>query len=191
MSQLIVARFNDQVAAASAVSKLLANGVSREQIAIEVHASFIDAPHDTPAPTSPIPVQRASENSTHRGGTTDDAITPRIDVAPEKMGHSVVSVIVGSLSADQLRAVLEGDGASSVECSDGELPASNVAARRGTTKAGHSVTEVDRQRAIDASRGGSALDKALAGGHIDSLARVEKSPAQQADDQQIKPDDAS
>lgn len=192
MAQLIVAQFNNQFAATAAVSKLLGNGVSRDQITVEVHARFMDTPVGAPAPTHPIPLQSDHENSTHRGRTTDDAISPRFGAAPEEFGHSVVTVAISDdLDADPLRRMFEADGASSVETRDGELPPHAAHEQSGSTKVGHSVTDVDRQRAIDASRGGAALDESLHRSDVDPLAETGKSSAQQADDHQIKSEDAS
>lgn len=159
MSQLIIAQFNDQFTASAAVEKLLSRGVRREQVATRLEESMRDTPLAEATPTTAIPpASREGDGATKKDGKLAQTRLPQYGVEPERFGRTVVTVAVGSDSAaEDIQQWLKAEGAVDLRSIEGELQVDGAHHSTGSETQSTAAAEADVQRAIDASRGGSAL----------------------------------
>jgi hypothetical protein len=162
MTELVVACFDTQFDANAAAEKLLSRGLRREQIVLSVDESVGHSPASSSAPTTVV--SQAShtgrvDTSTGRDRSNRSLSSDRTPLQlpdPSLIGHSTLVVeLRGEMSMDEVCALLDGAGASSVRSHEQgqrrrEDPAMWPSVGRGSQE--------DVQRSVDAAKGGSALD---------------------------------
>ncbi len=156
MSHLIVAKFDNQFAAASASCKLLSRGMQRSHVVSYLNESVGNSAASSSAPTSII--SRVGQPGHQAERRVSELRSPSHLPAPATMGHAVLTVDAGDeITADEVRHILELVGATSIETLDMEAPIENP-----SMWPEHATgLPIDVERAICASRGSAAL-----GSHI-------------------------
>jgi hypothetical protein len=152
MSRLIVGKFDNQFAAASASAKLLSRGLQHSHIVSYADESVGNSAASSSVPTSII--SRLGEAGEHHHKSSE-LRSPSQLPAPAMMGHTVLTVDpADDVSADEVRHVMELAGATSVEALEMEPPIENPSMwpEHATGYA------VDVERAIRAAKGGEALE---------------------------------
>ncbi|WP_243048197.1 hypothetical protein [Dyella sp. RRB7] len=158
MSSIIVARFDNQFAAASASDKLLSRGMQRSHVVSYINESVGNSAASSSVPTSII--SRVGKPGQGEKKQPSELRSPSHLPAPATMGHAVLAVDPGDeMAADDVRHVLELAGATSIDMLDMEAPVENPSMWP------EQVTglPIDVARAIRASKGSGALGSQ--GGH--------------------------
>jgi len=152
MSNLIIAKFDSQFAAASVINKLLARGVRHAHVLACVDESVGNSAASSSAPTSVV--SHISHQGHRAGQKTSELRSPSHPPGQAQMGHTVVTVALDEeMPVDDVRHLMELVGAASIELLDASAPAENplLWPEYGTGSA------VDVERAICATRGYGAL----------------------------------
>jgi hypothetical protein len=154
MPKLIVAKFDNQFAAASVSDKLLSLGMQRSRI-----VSYVDESVGNSAASSSVPTSIISRVGDPGHRDKASALrSPSQLLAPAMMGHTVLTVDPDDgVTADDVRHVMEQAGAISIDMLDREAPIENPSMwpEHATGR------PIDVERAIRASRGGEALGSLL------------------------------
>ncbi|ULU23390.1 hypothetical protein DYST_00286 [Dyella terrae] len=152
MSNLIVAKFDSQFAAASVINKLLARGMRHAHVMACVDESVGNSAASSSAPTSVV--SNISHQGHREGQKASELRSPSHLPEPTQMGHTVVTVELNDeMPVDDVRHLMELVGAASIELLDASSPTENplMWPDYGTGSA------VDVERAICATRGSGAL----------------------------------
>ncbi|SFS00197.1 hypothetical protein SAMN05216570_1407 [Dyella sp. OK004] len=152
MSNLIVAKFDNQFAAASVIDKLLARGMQRMHVQSCVDESVGNSAASASAPTS---VMSGTSHQGHREGQkASEFRSPSHPPVPKQMGHTMVTVeLDDEMLASDIRRLMSLAGATSIELQDAKPPTENplMWPDYGTASA------IDVERAICATRGSESL----------------------------------
>ena len=152
MSNLIVAKFDSQFAAASVINKLLARGVRHAHVLACVDESVGNSAASSSAPTSVV--SHISHQGHREGQKASELRSPSHLPGPAQMGHAVVTVeLDDEMPVDDVRHLMELVGATSIEMQDAGVLIENplLWPDYGTGYA------IDVERAICATRGSDAL----------------------------------
>jgi hypothetical protein len=158
MTDLIVARFDTQFAACSAVDKLLSRRIRREQIVLSFDESVGNSAASSSAPTTVV--SRVSHRGPKLGPKavgperrSSSFRSPQILPNPARFGHTMISLeLRGELSAAQASSLLEKAGGHSIT----HESQAQLAENPSMWPENASAPGLDVDRAIDAARGGAA-----------------------------------
>lgn len=152
MSNLIVAKFDTQFAAASVIDKLLARGMRRAHVQSCVDESVGNSSASASAPTS---IVSSISHQGHREGQKASEIrSPSHPPGPEQMGHTVVTVELDEeMFVSDIRHLMEAAGATSIEMQDATPPTDNPLVWPDDSTG----SDMDVERAICATRGSESL----------------------------------
>lgn len=161
MAELVVACFDTQFDANAAAEKLLSRGLRREQVLLVFDESIGGAPSSSSAPTTVI--SKTSHTGTMDTSTGQEKKSKRVFTSsrtpdlpdPALIGHTTLVIeLHGEMSMDDVCALLDGAGASSISSQKRTKPQNEDASMWPAVGA---ASAEDVQRSKDASKGGDSL----------------------------------
>ncbi|WP_233842135.1 hypothetical protein [Dyella sp. 2HG41-7] len=160
MTELVVACFDTQFEANSAAEKLLSRGLQRDQIVLTFDESIQSVPSSSSAPTTVISdVSHTGSFDTSAGQKKEQSghSSPERHEAPDPtlIGHTTLVIALhGEMSMDEVCALLDDAGASSVNSEEHQESRTENASMWPSV--GNASRE-DVQRSIDAAKRGANL----------------------------------
>jgi len=161
MAELVVACFDTQFDASAAAEKLLSRGLRREQIVLSFDESVGGAASSSSAPTTVVSTASHTgriDTSTGRDKPKRTSVsdrTPQPLPDPRLIGHATLVVeLHGEMSMDDVCALLDGAGASSVRA---EEQGAHHREDPAMWPSAGDATQEDVQRSVDAAKRGATL----------------------------------
>lgn len=161
MSASLIAEFATQFQATSAADKLFSLGLPRDSLLVHIDERGMQPPSSSNAPTTVVRESQdsepdASDQPQQPHETRSSRASAEALRAPMSMGHARITIrLPAPLSEEQLTSTLAASGATGVVRSDHQGDKPNPAMWPQVDVAG----TTDVERAIEASKGGAALDR--------------------------------